>query len=141
VRRIWIIEVTAGNWRSISSLFYKPRSQKCKIIVKLSFFFALLGSACKKAALEVLVKLTPDDVFINFLTSLTSLFCQHLNLLFSWFRFFPSLSLSFPLSLSPFLSLSLPLSRPVLGPKSASYTTDVFCYFLPRKIPSKLVPS
>ena len=40
---------------------YMRRSQKCKKLLELTVFLALLGSACIKAARKMLVKLTPDD--------------------------------------------------------------------------------
>ena len=44
----------------ITRSFYAHRSQKRKKMLDLTVFFALLGSACVKAACKMLVKLTPD---------------------------------------------------------------------------------
>jgi len=43
-----------------TSGFFEHRSQKRKKTVKLSVFFALLGSAHTKAAHRKLIKMTPD---------------------------------------------------------------------------------
>ena len=41
-----------------TSSFYAHRSQKCKKLLNLTVFLALLGSVCVKAACEMLVKFT-----------------------------------------------------------------------------------
>jgi len=43
-------------------IFYAPRSQKHKKIVKLSVFFVLSVSSCAKAARRTLMKLTPGYI-------------------------------------------------------------------------------
>ena len=43
-----------------TSSFYSSRSQKKKKLLDLTVFFALLGSVYVRAALKMLVKLTPD---------------------------------------------------------------------------------
>ena len=44
-----------------TSSFYARRSQKCKKLLDLTVFFALLGSASVKAARRMLMKLTPGQ--------------------------------------------------------------------------------
>ncbi len=71
-----------------TSSFYWRRSQKRKKTVKLSVFFALLGSARAKAALRTLIKLTPDvEVSIVMLPVFESPEVKAPNLRFSISKF------------------------------------------------------
>ncbi len=64
MKRCWDETVTMCRFcHHFTSRFYVPRSQKHKNTVKLSVFFALLGSALVKAALKMLMKLTPSVKF------------------------------------------------------------------------------
>jgi len=57
---------TRGQFHQIfMSIFYMFRYRKCKNRVKLSVFFALLGSVLVKAASNMLIKLTPGADAIN----------------------------------------------------------------------------
>ena len=50
-----------------TSSFYARRSRKCKKLLDLTVFFALLGSSSVKAACRMLMKLTPGFYLTNIL--------------------------------------------------------------------------